>query len=215
MKILVAGFERFPGVDSNPTETGVRSVDQWAKTNGSIELVAEVLPVEFESAGRRIVELVDQVKPSAVICFGVAAGSPAFLLERCARNMNDAVIPDNAGAMPSTQVIVPSGPATYSSSLPLNAIHHQLQKADFPVAFSDDAGAYVCNHVFYVACHELAVRSLQIPCGFIHVPLPVPPEMDDGASTDSIVEAMKICVMVTEEELRRRNPSTGEMLDLA
>jgi pyroglutamyl-peptidase len=35
---------------------------------------------------------------------------------------------------------------------------------------SDDAGAYVCNHVFYLARHEVECLGIGSLCGFIHVP---------------------------------------------
>jgi pyroglutamyl-peptidase len=39
-----------------------------------------------------------------------------------------------------------------------------------PCTVSNHAGAYVCNHVFYVARDGIERLSLPTLCGFIHVP---------------------------------------------
>jgi pyroglutamyl-peptidase len=38
------------------------------------------------------------------------------------------------------------------------------------VAWSDDAGGFLCNHVFYRAREWLERRGLLVPCGFVHLP---------------------------------------------
>ena len=36
--------------------------------------------------------------------------------------------------------------------------------------FPDDAGGYVCNHVFFTAAHLVATEFPGTSCGFVHLP---------------------------------------------
>src|SRR5690606_25057076 len=38
------------------------------------------------------------------------------------------------------------------------------------VAWSDDAGGYVCDDLFFRTRHHLERTGATIPCGFVHVP---------------------------------------------
>ena len=69
------------------------------------------------------------------------------------------------------------------STLPLKAILTVLQERQVPVTISNHAGAYVCNHVYYMVLHTLQQMQSDALCGFIHVPLPTDAEETDGAST--------------------------------
>ncbi|MCB1995775.1 MAG: pyroglutamyl-peptidase I, partial [Rhodoferax sp.] len=57
-----------------------------------------------------------------VVCLGLAAGRAALSLERVAINVQDARMPDNAGAEPVDAPVVPGGPAAYFSTLPIKAM---------------------------------------------------------------------------------------------
>lgn len=201
--ILVTGFERFGGLDFNPTELGVRELKRQTLDRALPEICAEVLPVEFLSSGRRIIELVNLIKPTALICFGVAISSHKFLLERVALNLDDSAQPDNAGFAPIDSPIIESGPVAYRSTLPLKNIHKQLVSARIPVNFSNHAGTYVCNHVFYLACHEIAVRGLSTQCGFVHVPFQLQLSSNHAypSATLAVMQGMKECVIATHNAL--------------
>ena len=168
MTILLTGFNRFGTLDCNPSQLIVEHIAEGTSANGD-GLVTEVLPTEFAAAGERIRELIHSLHPEAVVCLGVAAARSTIGLERVALNIDDAELPDNAGDLAAGRLIVPGGPAAYWSTLPLPAMRDALAARGFPVAISNHAGTFVCNHVFYVARHELAQSNT--PCGLIHVPL--------------------------------------------
>jgi len=46
-----------------------------------------------------------------------------------------------------------------------------LRKLGIPAFISNHAGTFVCNHIVYVARHEVARLHIRARCGFIHVPL--------------------------------------------
>jgi pyroglutamyl-peptidase len=144
------------------------------------------------------VRLIRELRPSAVICFGVAAAAQAVRLERVARNRDSSAVPDNAGDIRNGQPIAPGAPEQYPATLSYYPISAALRAREIPHVFSDDAGGYVCNHTFFCARHEIEVSGLAIPCGFVHVPQIQGPE-----EFVTLLEAMKICIGVTGPEQLR------------
>jgi pyroglutamyl-peptidase len=155
MKILLTGFEPYGVVEVNPSEQVVRRIAARARARGQNNLYTEILPTEFVAAGKRIRQLIRKLRPGAVLCLGVAPSRDKISLERIALNLNDDPLPDNAGRVRAGRRIVPGGPVAYWSTLPLERIRKQLEKRGVPVSYSNHAGTYLCNHVFYVARHEI------------------------------------------------------------
>lgn len=102
---------------------------------------------------------------------GQAAGRSAITPERVAINVDDARIPDDAGALPIDKPIVAGGPAAYFSTLPIKAITKAISDAGIPASVSNTAGTFVCNHVFYAVMHHLTQSDYHhTRAGFIHIP---------------------------------------------
>ncbi|MGE3913220.1 MAG: hypothetical protein AB7K36_27930 [Chloroflexota bacterium] len=171
MTILVTGFEPFGGVATNPSQRIVEALTGNGAARHGVALVTEILPTEYEAAGRRIVGLIREIQPTAVLSLGLAASAAAVRLERVALNLNDAVRPDNAGDLATGRPIQPDGPIGYWSTLPLDRMLAALRERDIPAIISNHAGAYVCNHVFYTARHEVERLGNGMAAGFVHVPL--------------------------------------------
>lgn len=167
MRILLTGFEPFGTLRANPSELVVRTIASRAHGD---DLIAEILPTEFSAAERKIRKLIRSLRPDAVICLGVAASRERICLERIALNLDDEVLPDNAGRVRSGRWIVRDGPLAYQSTLPLKRLLQALEKEGIAAAISNHAGTYVCNHVFYVARHEIERLQNRAVCGLIHVP---------------------------------------------
>ena len=81
--------------------------------------------------------------------------------------MDDARIPDNAGASPIDAPVVAGGPAAYFSTLPIKAMVQALRDAGIAASVSQTAGTFVCNHVFYGLAHRLAGSGVR--GGFMHL----------------------------------------------
>jgi pyroglutamyl-peptidase len=194
LDVLVTGFGPFPGVSRNPTGTVVQRLQQ-RPANGLWNLHAHVLATEYASASIRIATLLRSIEPDVCICFGVASPGP-IRLERVARNETTAAGPDNAGDL-RFGTIEPQGSPFYLSTLPLDAIAETLRLAGYAVELSDDAGGYVCNHIFYVARHVVETFAPSISCGFVHFP----PITDASTSLDRLVTAAEI---VIETAVRQR-----------
>ena len=165
-KILVTGFEPFDKSSLNPSKSIVRELEQ---DSSLVNLETRILPVDFKSAAKLLIEKVDSAKPDVVICLGQAEGRSAITPERVAINIDDARIPDNAGNKPTDAPIVIGGPDAYFSTLPVKNLVTVIESVGAPAALSLSAGTFLCNHVFYALQHHC--RDRKIESGFIHVPL--------------------------------------------
>lgn len=166
MTVLVTGFAPFAGDPDNPSGDVLPLLKAaWTRPE---PLVTAVLPVVFGAAGDRVAELVDAHRPSLVVALGLAGGRPGVTPERVAVNLDDARIPDNAGARPCDLPVVAGAPAAYFSTLPVKAATAALRGAGVPADLSHTAGSFVCNHVFFRLQHLLAGSDVR--SGFVHVP---------------------------------------------
>jgi len=170
--ILLTGFQPFGEHAINPTAVLME------RLAGSPGVVTAVVPVEYDLCGEVFAALVEQHQPLAAVCFGLSARTDFIQIERVAWNRDESEQPDNAGVVREDMPIVPDGPTCYGSALPIPALMQELAYAGLPVTFSDFAGGFVCNHLFYRARHLIETRGLDLPMGFVHMP-PLPEQMAD------------------------------------
>jgi pyroglutamyl-peptidase len=183
--LLVTGFERFGEHAMNPSEAVVRALEPGRA------LRTAVLPVAFRRAASRLQQLLAASPPRAVLLLGLHGGSE-IRLERLARNRDEADAADEDGEARPKQAIAASGPDGYPSTLPLADLARELSSRSLPWAWSDDAGGFLCNHVFYRARAWVEQAGLQIPCGFIHLPpleaLPLPRQLEAVTSCLALID---------------------------
>lgn len=208
--VLVTGFAPFGGDATNSSWEAVRALD-GARIRGH-RVLTRCLPVEFGRSLRELRAAIRGAKPAAVLCVGLAAGRPHVAIERVAINVDDARIPDNAGASPVDAPIFEDGPAAYFASLPIKSILFALRRAGIPAAVSQTAGTYVCNHVFYGLMHALR-RTPKVRGGFIHVPYaPADAAAHPGAPSlplDLTTEALRIALRTTLGTTADRRMAAG------
>lgn len=173
MKILLTGFEAFGTVEENPTQV---IVEHMAKSNNlpdHMDLICEVLPVEYETTGYLIRDLIKTHQPDAVVMLGVAASRGEINLEYHATNCDTSNGQDNQGVQRTHHVIDYRFDHYFkrSSTLPLDYLFYELRENDIPVKRSYDAGGFLCNHAFFHALSCVADSDGEsIKTGFIHVP---------------------------------------------
>ena len=165
--ILLTGFEPFGGDALNPSGLVCRALHGQRVAQATVHAVE--LPCVFGRALQTLDEALAATSPVLVLALGLAAGRGEISVERVAINVDDARIPDNAGAQPVDMPVIEGGPAAWFSTLPVKAIVTALRQAGLPVAVSQTAGTFVCNHVFYGLQHRLAGSGVR--SGFVHVPL--------------------------------------------
>ena len=199
---LITGFEPFGGQTVNPSWAVARALQ--GRTLGAVERPVKVqalqLPCVFDLALQVLQQHLQSLQPVAVLALGQAEGRSDISVERVAINVNDARIPDNAGAQPVDTPVVNDGPAAYFSTLPIKRIVAGLRAAGLPASVSQTAGTYLCNHVFYGLLHALQGRT--VPAGFIHLPLlPEQAARWPGATPPSLPLALQVQAIETAARL--------------
>lgn len=192
-RILLTGFDPFAGGSVNPSWQAVQAL-HGRRILGR-RIVAAQLPTEFGTSLRALSTLLDQLRPELVICVGQAGGRSVISLERVAINVDDAPIPDNAGAQPVDAPVTPGAPVAYFSGLPIKALLAALQREGLNAAVSQTAGTFVCNHVFYGLMHAIATHPglRHTRGGFVHVPW-LPEQGAPHMALDDVVSALRILV---------------------
>ena len=189
--VLLTGFEPFGKATLNPSGEIVKQI------NGN-DIVTAILPVAYAQSAERLLALIAEHNPDVVICLGQAEGRTQITPERIAINLDDARLADNEGVIRNDVPIVVSGPVAYESTLPIKEIVKAINDAGVPAAVSLSAGAFLCNHVFYVAQDHF--KGTKVRSGFVHVPL-----MDEQAgefpglptmSLDQMVKAVRTMLEV-------------------
>ena len=160
--ILLTGFEPFGTATSNPSGEIVKQIS-------GENIVTAILPVAYAQSAERLLTLIEQHNPDVVICLGQAEGRTQITPEKVAINLDDARLADNEGVLRNDVKILEDGPDAYFSTLPVKDMVEAMKAQGIPAAVSLSAGAFLCNHVFYVAQNKFAGSNVR--SGFVHVPL--------------------------------------------
>lgn len=180
-EILLTGFEPFDGDTLNPSALVAQALD--GRTIAGARVRAACLPTAFDASLRALEAAIRDTRPVLALALGQAGGRCDLTVERVAINIDDARIPDNAGARPIDEPIVRGGPVAYFSTLPIKAIVSALRARGLPASVSQTAGTFVCNHVFYALQHRL--QGSPVRSGFIHLPC-LPEQVRDRPDTPSL-----------------------------
>ena len=181
-KILLTGFEPFGNASLNPSGEIVKQIS-------GENIITAILPVAYAQSAEALLKLIEQHNPDVVICLGQAEGRKEITPERVAINLDDARLADNEGVLRNDVKILEDGPDAYFSTLPIKEIVEAIKAAGVPASVSLSAGAFLCNHVFYVAQNKFA--GTKIRSGFVHVPL-----MDEQAGEFPGLPTMPLDQMV-------------------
>jgi len=168
-RILVTGFEPFGGYKKNPTEELVGYINSHVK-EGEIDgcvIKGLTLPVTYFKSWEILNQHINNFKPDFVISLGYAPNSNQIRIESTANN-NDEGFLDNDEKSHSG-VIITNGPLRYKNALPIEKINDTLIKNGFSSYISNDAGGYLCNHIFYNLMHY-GGNGTKMKAGFIHIP---------------------------------------------
>ncbi|TFY97673.1 pyroglutamyl-peptidase I [Ramlibacter humi] len=203
-RILLTGFDPFGGQPVNPSWLAVEAL-QGHELDGHV-VVAAQLPTRFDDSAKVLAQLLGRHEPDLVLCTGQAGGRAAISLERVAINVNDARIPDNAGAQPVDTPVVPGGPAAYFTGLPIKAMLAALLAEGIRADVSQTAGTFVCNHVFYALMHLLATegRFRHIRGGLVHVPW-LPQQGQPSMTLEQVsrgLEVALLCALRTHRDVK-------------
>ncbi len=162
--VLITAFDAFPGVADNPTAAVLASLPDspFPSLHRARRLL---LPTLYETAPARLLAALDPM-PRAIIMLGYSHRAASVTLERQSSGDTLPGRPDAAGRCP--QVCGDSGDVRRTRA-DLDAIQTALAHTGQTSQISEDAGDYVCNHLYHAA--------LSGPCAdggpiglFMHLP---------------------------------------------
>lgn len=198
MKIIVTGFDPFGGEKINPSIECVKALPEVE----GVELIRLELPTVFKESAKRLNEVINEVKPDAVLSVGQAGGRPGITMERIAINVDDARIPDNISQQPIDEIIQTEGAAAYFSTLPIKRIVKAIREAGISTEVSNSAGTFVCNHIMYQALFAATKAEKTFKAGFMHIPF-IPEQTTDKPSLplEESTKALQIAIETIRDYL--------------
>ena len=204
MKIIVTGFDPFGGEKINPSIECVKALPEIE----GVELIRLELPTVFKESAKRLNEVINDVKPDAVLSVGQAGGRTGITMERIAINVDDARIPDNISQQPIDETIQTEGEAAYFTTLPIKRIVKAIREAVISAEVSNSAGTFVCNHIMYQSLFAATKAEKPFKAGFMHIPF-IPEQTTDKPSLplEESTKALQIAIetirdYINDEDLK-------------
>jgi pyroglutamyl-peptidase len=171
LRILVTGFEPFPGAPYNPTQPLVARLACLRRPAlADVELASHIFPVTYGAVDRQLPELLGQYRPQALLMFGLAARTSWIRIETRARNAVTMLWPDadhtrvRRGSIAGTADAMTFGPHT--AKLLRAALATGVDARP-----SRNAGSYLCNYLSWRAIEAVNDGKGPRLAAFIHVPL--------------------------------------------
>ena len=198
MKIIVTGFDPFGGEKINPSIECVKALPEIE----GVELIRLELPTVFKESAKRLNEVINDVKPDAVLSVGQAGGRAGITMERIAINVDDARIPDNISQQPIDEAIQLDGEAAYFTTLPIKRIVKAIREAGISAEVSNSAGTFVCNHIMYQSLFAATKADKPFKAGFMHIPF-IPEQTTDKPSLplEESTRALQIAIETIRDYL--------------
>lgn len=163
--ILVTAFGPFPGAPVNPTPAILaRLTSPCAQRRLGVDLAPVILATAY-GALPKFAEVVERLRPEAIVHLGLAGRTKAIRVEALARNRAAPYRRDAVGAAPDRVALSARHPARLFTPLAARALMHRIA-AHAPASVSTNAGDYLCNALYW---QSLASGQ---PAIFIHVPRP-------------------------------------------
>jgi pyroglutamyl-peptidase len=199
LTVLATGFSAFPGARHNPSAALMVALERrraWFAGFG-IRLETRILPVLYAEIAPRLAKLAADVRPDAILHFGLAGRRRDISIETRASNRVSLLAPDAGGACTANFSLVRNGAAAVQARVPAAQILAALRGAGIKGCLSRDAGTYLCNAALY---HSAAAR--QPPSvGFIHIPWPA--RRGGHPTFAEIVKGAEIAILAIAVAARR------------
>lgn len=188
-KVLVTAFEPFGGDTVNASWEAAKRVDGFCFDDAVV--AARMLACAFEICLSEFAMAFERLGPCAVLMTGQAARRGSISVERFARRRASGAAPDNCGR---SCAALASGPDVAEATVSARAVTRAIQEAGYVARVSDDAGCYVCNHLYYNALRYLAARSPATSAIFVHLPA-TPTQSPPLASRRRLTSADAACAL--------------------
>ncbi len=171
-RILLTGFEPFGDFATNPSWDALELAQARGLLAG-LDVTLARIPVVYDGAFGVLQKALAQSNPQCAISFGLHGGlrgreaDTIYIETTWPAHRDGANKPDSSGQQRPEQPSGPGAPRTMPATLDTAASVTALQGAKVVARTSDNAGAYLCNHLFFRGARAL---QGQIAYGFVHVP---------------------------------------------
>jgi pyroglutamyl-peptidase len=170
LRVLLTGFGPFPGAPNNPTQPLVARLSRLRRPAfDGVEFATHIFPVTYAAIDRQLPEVLEKVRPDALLMFGLAARTSYLRIETRARNAVTMLWPDAAntrsrkGAIAANADAMMFGPHTAK-------LLRAARLTGIDARASRDAGAYLCNYLSWRAIESVNAGGPKV-AAFIHIPL--------------------------------------------
>jgi pyroglutamyl-peptidase len=170
-RILITGFEPFPGAPFNPTQPLVERLMRLRRPAlTDVELSSHVFPVTYRAVDRQLPCLLEARRPHALLMFGLAARTSWVRIETRARNAVTMLWPDadharvRKGSIAGDRDALAFGPHTAK-------LLRAALGTGIDARTSRNAGSYLCNYLSWRAIEATSRDDGPRLAAFIHVPL--------------------------------------------
>ncbi|XP_042554448.1 pyroglutamyl-peptidase 1-like protein [Dipodomys spectabilis] len=152
--VVVTGFGPFRQHLVNSSWEAVKELSKLGLgTHPQLKLLIFQLPVDYREAARRVASIWEDFHPQLAVHVGVDSSAKVIFLEQCGKNRGyrDA---DIRGFRPEAGVCLTGGPDVIASVVNMKALCKRVMAEGVEVAFSGDAGRYVCDYIYYLSLHH-------------------------------------------------------------
>lgn len=206
MKILVAGLSSIGQKSIQPAVDIVNSLPLILR---DAFIIKHTIPASVEPGFSVFSKLIDEQRPSAVICVSQAGGRHGLSVEFAALNFcEDSQARGVTGL--TGRAIVADGPAACFSTLPLRDITAAARIFGVPAEVSYLVSPSPANELMYRVLHHIACAELPVAAGLIQIPyLPAQTVALEAPapclSAADIKSGLEIAISAAIESLKGRN----------
>lgn len=171
-RILITGFQPFPGAPYNPTEKLVERLLRLRRPAfDCMERIGHIFPVTYSAVDQQLPSLIETHRPDALLMFGLATRSSFIRIETRARNTITQIWPDAAHTQVRSRTIVTNVESTRRFGPHTLRLLRAAQVTGVDARLSLSAGYYLCNYLSWRAIEATHVEGGPRLVSFIHVPL--------------------------------------------
>jgi len=172
LRVLLTGFPPFGGHNENVSD----KVRCKIESVGIVDIELQTLLLTCDEAGsEHVASLIrDGGRFDAIIHLGLAESRSAISLERCGQNESRFRMADNSGRV-AQGMVIEGGPARLATTASVHVLDEEFEH-ESDIAWSDSAGAFVCNETIYRTLEAIDSVSAKtsdgraLPAIFIHLP---------------------------------------------
>ncbi|XP_036037587.1 pyroglutamyl-peptidase 1-like protein [Onychomys torridus] len=151
--VVVTGFGPFRQHLVNSSWEAVKELSRLGLgEDTNIELRTLQLPVDYREVRRTLATIWEDLRPQLAVHVGMDTSTKAIFLEQCGKNRSYQDT-DIRGFQPEGGVCLSGGPEVMHSVVSMKEVCRRVSVEDVEVAFSRDAGRYVCDYTYYLSLY--------------------------------------------------------------